>query len=70
MSTAALDHGEYSWGKWRRCPTCKRRVWLTKAGKLCRHIDEGHDGPDGPDPFAVLSNGFAQGVPRCRGDKP
>lgn len=58
------NEGDTGWGRWRRCPTCKRRVWLTKRGKLCKHIDDGHEGAD---PFAVLSSGIPQSVPRCDG---
>lgn len=35
-----IAEGETAGGKWKLCPTCNLRVWLTKRGKLCKHIGE------------------------------
>ena len=32
--------GETIGGKWKLCPACHLRVWLTKRGKMCKHIGE------------------------------
>ena len=32
--------GETIGGKWKLCPDCNLRVWLTKRGKMCKHIGE------------------------------
>ena len=36
----SATEGETAGGKWKLCPTCNLRVWLTKRGKLCKHIGE------------------------------
>ena len=63
------DHGTTNGPgtEWRRCPTCKLRVWLTKRGKLCKHFDDADSLTD-PDAFAMLSGQVAAEFPRCQGE--
>jgi len=53
-----------AWGKWRCCPTCGLRVWLTKRDQLCKHIGEALE----QSKFARTPDMADRKTPRCAGE--